>query len=131
MDAPRLVIIVIGALFGLGEIGGVQKHCHEHVGLLDHIGAVDAVIAPVLIQGKIRHRNGVDIDSGQAEIALMLLVYQIVPLRKKHMPGDSAPKRPFIRCGKARGVGRLIKRFQCKFKGFFAHEIGVEVVVNH
>lgn len=52
----------------------VQKQEHEHVRLLDHVIPVNAVIRPVMVQRKLLHRNGADVQVRQVKKAVMLFV---------------------------------------------------------
>ena len=50
----------------------IEEQKHQHVGLLDHVVAIDSVVRPMVVQRKIGDGNGMNIDVRQIEKALVL-----------------------------------------------------------
>ena len=74
----------------------VQVKHHQHVGLFDHIRAIDPIIAPMLVQGKLGDGDGIDVRVGQIEETIVLFDEAPFALRDIHVRGDFPPAGDFL-----------------------------------
>ena len=65
METPRLIIIVINPFYFRRKFLVIKEHKHQHIRLFDQIKAVDPVVSPVVIKGKIRHGNRSRVKMGE------------------------------------------------------------------
>ena len=141
MNGTGLVKFVIDALFFFGERGVVKIQHHQHVRLLDHVRAVNAVIAPMLIQRELGDGDGVYVRVGQVEIPVVLLDQPRFVLRDIHVFGDFPPAGDFLfpqRCFFHEGgpgvrlvPPHVVQRLGGAKQDAHTHVIGVSVVVHH
>ena len=141
VDRPRLVEFVVDALDLPCEGGVVQVQEHQHIRLLDHVAAVDAVVGPVAVQREFTDRDGADVRVGQIEVAIVLLDQACLILREVHVFRNVLPEGDFIilKGGffRQHGIGgRLLAPHPCQHlcgigERAHTHVIGVGVVVHH
>ncbi|MNV30774.1 hypothetical protein D3C71_1220550 [compost metagenome] len=142
MYASRFVILIIGLLFFQRELLIIQEHEHENIRLFDHIVAIQTVIGPVRVQGKVCNRDAVNIDMRHIEESVMLFIDPtILILRDAHMFGQMPPLFTFF-LFKLQALSQsaelipsltlhLFNRFQRVLKHFFRHQINIGIVIDH
>ncbi|MNC52260.1 hypothetical protein D3C75_1015970 [compost metagenome] len=92
MNTARLIIFVIGTLGFLGELSAIKEHEHQYVRLLNHVIAVQAVIRPIRIQRKFRHRDRMNINMRHIKKSVMLFINAAILIyRNPHMLRLAAP----------------------------------------
>ena len=138
VDTARLIEIIVCFQLLTGEIRTVQQEEHQHIRLFNHIVAVDALIRPVRVQREFLNGDGIDVNMRQMEVAHVLFKQLgLFIIGQIHFFCLFAPIRQFALRHTEGGVSiRLLalhrsQGFQRKFKGLFAHEICVGVVMYH